>query len=1024
MSNPQPMSLRKIILYIGLFLLILASFRIGWIFYHQYPHSHPVEKGKVDFSNWTFTDQQSLSLNGEWEFYPNEWLSPQQATAHSSSPFYLQVPGDWREAFGEDPSTSYGYGTYRLVIQLPEDTASLYGIRFKEIMSAARVFINGNMITERNTPTMSKEHPSIERGPLSTFFYTDASEVEVLIHVSNFDFPFYGGMTNMISFGTDNVIAKESSSSTTLQLVVSMLYLLHSLYAFFIYFYGKGKYEKELFYYGLMLIFGAISILIDDDIVVHLPIYAEHAFRLLLFLFISILWALMKFLQHLFKLSKQHYRWVSAIYLALSGCLFFFPFELYDLLVGIVVVFYIVALTYLFIQTTQTILKGYPDAIFILLFITSYTSNLFWGYFIKLNLVRFPYYPFDFIMSIVVIAILLFKRHIRVVDLNTQQTIALQQADQLKNQFLANTSHELRNPLHGIINIAQSVLDDREQMLTEKNREHLKLLMRIGHRTSLLLNDLLDITRLQERNLPIEKKPTNLQAVVSGVFDMIRFMSEGKPIALQNKIPSHISPVLADENRLIQILFNLVHNAIKFTEKGSVTVTAEETNGIVTIHVIDTGIGMKQETINRIFLPYEQGDETQVSSGGIGLGLPISKQLIELQGSTLVVNSTPGQGSTFTFTLPIAQTNDVSTKLEQPQIVNEEVYLETCQQNGSHSEKKSRQPCARVLVVDDDMVNVKVLEAMLEDEYEVVTALNGKEALQQLTTGGWDLVISDVMMPYMSGYELTKHIRKQFTLSELPILLLTARNQLEDIYTGFHAGANDYVAKPVDALELKSRVQALTNLKQSVHDQLRMEAAWLQAQIQPHFLFNTLNTIASLAEIDTNRMVKLLEEFGNYLRKSFAVHNTMSLIPLKEELDLTRSYVYIEKERFGERLQVEWQIEAEPHTLIPPLSIQPLVENAVRHGVLKRIKGGIVTISIVAIEDYYQVSIADNGVGIEPDRLTSLLLADNSEQVYGIGIRNTHHRLKKRFGKGLEITSKPGEGTTVTFQLPIVQEDS
>src|SRR5690625_2915531 len=187
--------------------------------------------------------------------------------------------------------------------------------------------------------------------------------------------------------------------------------------------------------------------------------------------------------------------------------------------------------------------------------------------------------------------------------------------------------------------------------------------------------------------------------------------------------------------------------------------------------------------------------------------------------------------------------------------------------------------------------------------------MSGDEALSIIDTGRYDLVISDVMMPNMSGYELTENIRKQFTISELPIILLTARHQLEDIYAGFHAGANDYVAKPVDALELKARVKALTDLKQSIYEQLRMEAAWLQAQIQPHFLFNTINTIASLGEVDPSRMIKLLDVFGRYLQRSFSINQTLLEIPVSEELDLVNSYLFIQKERFGDRLQIKRDID-------------------------------------------------------------------------------------------------------------------
>ena len=170
--------------------------------------------------------------------------------------------------------------------------------------------------------------------------------------------------------------------------------------------------------------------------------------------------------------------------------------------------------------------------------------------------------------------------------------------------------------------------------------------------------------------------------------------------------------------------------------------------------------------------------------------------------------------------------------------------------------------------MDDDPINLQVLSTILPaEQYELETVTSGKAALARLNTKEWDLIITDVMMPHMSGYELTRSIREKYSISELPILLITARSQPEDIYTGFLAGANDYVTKPVDALELNVRVQCLTDLKDSISERLRMEAAWLQAQIQPHFLFNTINTIISLSEIDIDRMAILLDEFGYYLGK-------------------------------------------------------------------------------------------------------------------------------------------------------------
>lgn len=162
-------------------------------------------------------------------------------------------------------------------------------------------------------------------------------------------------------------------------------------------------------------------------------------------------------------------------------------------------------------------------------------------------------------------------------------------------------------------------------------------------------------------------------------------------------------------------------------------------------------------------------------------------------------------------------------------------------------------------------------------------------------------------MPGMSGYELTRRVRERYPVSELPVLLLTARAMREEIYYGFQQGANDYVTKPVDSLELKYRVTGLARLKQTVAHSLRLEMAYLQAQIRPHFLFNALNSIATLSTIDLCQMQQLIEAFSSYLRSSFDLMNTGTLIHLKQELSLVEAYLYIEKVRFGERLEVKWE---------------------------------------------------------------------------------------------------------------------
>jgi len=597
---------------------------------------------------------------------------------------------------------------------------------------------------------------------------------------------------------------------------------------------------------------------------------------------------------------------------------------------------------------------------------------------------------------------------------------------------LANTSHEFKNPLHSILNMSQSVLNRERHLLQERSIKELETVLSVGQRLTLLLNDLIDVMSLREGNPRLLKKPVFIQPIVTGVIDMLQFNVEVKSIKIVNQIPENFPPVVADENRVIQIVFNLLHNAVKYTNEGVISIQSFEKDGRALIVITDTGIGMDEDMLKRIFHPHEQANSNMTMiEGGFGLGLSISKQLVELHGGTLDVSSALGEGSKFTFSLKLAdlkarEENEVSNSfkqfvrqaapsLEKVSIDLDDAKIPEAMKITTSIDMNRERPL--ILVVDDDPVNLQVLESILpSDKYELTMVTSGKEALALLNTKQWDLVISDIMMPQMSGYKLTRMIRRRFQFTELPILLLTARSQPQDIQSGFLAGANDYVTKPVEALEIRSRIEALITIKQSVQEQLQLEAAWLQAQIQPHFIFNVLNSVMALSETNLDRMRTVLNEFSNFLRYKFQFQNMDELIPIDDELSQVRSYLYIEKIRFGERLQVVWKIDDCEKLKIPFLTIQPLVENAIRHGIMKRIRGGKVLIYVSVYETYVEISVEDDGVGMDEDQVQRLL-ERKAESRSGVGFINTDLRLKRHFGTGLHIKSTPGIGTTVSFKV-------
>lgn len=688
--------------------------------------------------------------------------------------------------------------------------------------------------------------------------------------------------------------------------------------------------------------------------------------------------------------------------------------------------------------------KHHEDAILLLLGCVAITASKIWPAVMKRLSYDYSHYPFDLIIALLALSAFWFRRFFRTANEAKQLNEKLRLEVKRKDEFLVNTSHELRNPLHSITNLAQAILDDPSDSIRSKNKERLNLLQHVIRRLTLMLDDLIDVARLKERTVRLQLKPVNLQAVVSGVFDLIRPMLEGKPVRLQSDIDVTLPPVQADENRLIQVLFNLLHNAVKFTDEGAIVVRAVQIGDQALIEVEDTEIGIEPSALSRIFEAYEQSEShAGRAGGGFGLGLSISKELIEMHGGKLDATSTPGEGSVFRFTLPLSSEPSIREEVpllraeygEAPRMVDaagagltEEDRSKAAMAEAGRMETSDHIPVAadiggaeaNILVVEDDQINRNILVELLEsDGYAVTGAAGAEQALALLEKGRYDLIIADVMMPQTSGYALTRIVRERFSVSELPILLLTARARTEDILIGFQSGANDYVSKPIDARELKVRVRALIQNKQSVEERLRLEGAWLQSQIQPHFLHNTINAIASLGVSDVSKMLQLLEEFGNYLRLSFDFQNTEPLAPLERELTLVRSYLYIEKERFRDRLDVQWDLEEGLDVSVPPLSVQPLVENAIRHGLMKRNQGGTVTIRVKKQGEQVLISVADNGRGMTREQVEQLLKhTGGAPHGTGVGLKNIDRRLKRQFGKGLSIVSVPGQGTTVTFEAP------
>jgi PAS domain S-box-containing protein len=370
--------------------------------------------------------------------------------------------------------------------------------------------------------------------------------------------------------------------------------------------------------------------------------------------------------------------------------------------------------------------------------------------------------------------------------------IASEEAVRTKQQFLSNMSHEIRTPMNAIVGFTKVLL---KTDLTDKQREFLIAIKLSGDALIVLINDILDLAKVEAGKMIFEQTPFKLETSIISMVHLFERKIQEKNVVLKVIYDALIPPILiGDSIRLHQIIINLLSNAVKFTSKGEITINVRiinETDEYLTISfsISDTGIGISANSIDKIFENFQQASiSTSRLYGGTGLGLAIVKQLVESQGGTIRVKSQLGKGSVFTFELEFKKSSFIAIP-----------DLEILEIRSEHTNIK-------VLVVEDMMLNQLLMKTLLDDfGFERDIASNGKIAIEKMKANQYDIILMDLQMPEMNGFEATDYIRNTIH-SKIPIIALTADVTTVDLEKCKTFGMNDYIAKPIDEQLLYSKI--------------------------------------------------------------------------------------------------------------------------------------------------------------------------------------------------------------------------